>query len=55
LHAAVAAELFARLWGRASSHPPGSVLFTPAGDARRAAPPGWADFNNGDIFYGMPD
>ncbi|HEV7609088.1 MAG TPA: FAD-dependent oxidoreductase [Steroidobacteraceae bacterium] len=29
----------------------------PAGDARfgPAALPGWADFNNGDIFYGMPD
>ena len=29
----------------------------PAGDARfgAAALPGWADFNNGDIFYGMPD
>jgi len=29
----------------------------PAGDARFAlgALPGWADFNNGDIFYGMPD
>jgi sarcosine oxidase len=33
-------------------------FFTPpAGDARFGAPafPGWADFNNGDIFYGMPD
>jgi glycine/D-amino acid oxidase-like deaminating enzyme len=33
-------------------------FFTPpAGDARFApgALPGWADFNNGDIFYGMPD
>jgi glycine/D-amino acid oxidase-like deaminating enzyme len=29
----------------------------PAGDARFGATslPGWADFNNGDIFYGMPD
>ncbi|HET9316075.1 MAG TPA: FAD-dependent oxidoreductase, partial [Vicinamibacteria bacterium] len=29
----------------------------PAGDARFAPPhlPGWADFNDGDIFYGMPD
>jgi glycine/D-amino acid oxidase-like deaminating enzyme len=30
---------------------------TPAGD-RRFTPralPGWADFNNGDIFYGFPD
>jgi glycine/D-amino acid oxidase-like deaminating enzyme len=29
----------------------------PAGDARfgPAALPGWADFNSGDIFYGMPD
>ena len=29
----------------------------PAGDARfgAGALPGWADFNNGDIFYGMPD
>jgi sarcosine oxidase len=29
----------------------------PAGDARfgAASLPGWADFNNGDIFYGMPD
>jgi glycine/D-amino acid oxidase-like deaminating enzyme len=33
-------------------------FFTPpAGDARfiAGALPGWADFNNGDIFYGMPD
>jgi sarcosine oxidase len=30
---------------------------TPAGDARFALGsfPGWADFNDGDIFYGMPD
>lgn len=30
---------------------------TPPGDARftLGALPGWADFNNGDIFYGMPD
>ena len=30
---------------------------TPPGDARFGSPalPGWADFNNGDIFYGMPD
>jgi glycine/D-amino acid oxidase-like deaminating enzyme len=29
----------------------------PAGDARfvGGALPGWADFNDGDIFYGMPD
>jgi glycine/D-amino acid oxidase-like deaminating enzyme len=29
----------------------------PAGDARfgLSALPGWADFNNGDIYYGMPD
>ena len=29
----------------------------PAGDARFAVSsfPGWADFNDGDIFYGMPD
>jgi sarcosine oxidase len=29
----------------------------PAGDARFAPPslPTWADFNNGDIYYGMPD
>ncbi len=29
----------------------------PAGDARfgAGALPGWADFNNGDIYYGMPD
>jgi sarcosine oxidase len=29
----------------------------PAGDARfgAAAFPGWADFNGGDLFYGMPD
>jgi glycine/D-amino acid oxidase-like deaminating enzyme len=29
----------------------------PSGDARfgAGALPGWADFNNGDIFYGMPD
>jgi glycine/D-amino acid oxidase-like deaminating enzyme len=35
------------------------VLFfaPPAGDARFAPPnlPGWADFNDGDMFYGMPD
>jgi len=32
-------------------------LSPPAGDARFGAQalPGWADFNNGDIFYGMPD
>jgi sarcosine oxidase len=33
-------------------------FFTPpAGDARfiGGALPGWADFNDGDIFYGMPD
>jgi sarcosine oxidase len=33
-------------------------FFTPpAGDARFGADqlPGWADFNNGDIYYGMPD
>jgi sarcosine oxidase len=33
-------------------------FFTPpAGDARfvAGALPGWADFNDGDIFYGMPD
>jgi sarcosine oxidase len=32
--------------------------FSPAaGDARfgAAALPGWADFNDGDIYYGMPD
>ncbi|HVU30597.1 MAG TPA: FAD-dependent oxidoreductase [Sphingomicrobium sp.] len=30
---------------------------TPAGDRRflPAAMPGWADFNDGDIFYGFPD
>jgi sarcosine oxidase len=30
---------------------------TPAGDARFALGnlPGWADFNNGDIYYGTPD
>ena len=30
---------------------------TPTGDARFSlgAFPGWADFNNGDIYYGMPD
>jgi sarcosine oxidase len=35
------------------------VLFfaPPEGDARFAPPqlPGWADFNDGDLFYGMPD
>lgn len=35
------------------------VLFfgTPAGDSRFASPqlPVWADFNSGDIFYGIPD
>jgi glycine/D-amino acid oxidase-like deaminating enzyme len=33
-------------------------FFAPeAGDARFAPPrlPGWADFNDGDIYYGMPD
>jgi sarcosine oxidase len=30
---------------------------TPVGDARFSGAnfPGWADFNNGDLFYGMPD
>jgi glycine/D-amino acid oxidase-like deaminating enzyme len=33
------------------------LFASPAGDEQLIAPhfPGWADFNQGDIFYGMPD
>jgi len=52
-------KLFARLLGPRIFPTRQEVFFfgTPAGDARFAggALPGWADFNNGDIFYGMPD
>jgi glycine/D-amino acid oxidase-like deaminating enzyme len=51
--------LFPRLLGARIFPTRQEVFFfaTPAGDARFAAGalPGWADFNNGDIFYGMPD
>jgi monomeric sarcosine oxidase len=52
-------KLFARLLGPRIFPTRQEVFFfaPPAGDARFAAGalPGWADFNNGDIFYGMPD
>jgi len=52
-------KLFARLLGPRIFPTRQEVFFfgTPAGDARFAggALPGWADFNDGDIFYGMPD
>jgi monomeric sarcosine oxidase len=52
-------KLFAHLLGPRIFPTRQEVFFfaAPAGDARFAggALPGWADFNNGDIFYGMPD
>lgn len=52
-------KLFARLLGPRIFPTRQEVFFfaTPPGDARftGGALPGWADFNSGDIFYGMPD
>jgi sarcosine oxidase len=52
-------KLFPRLLGPRIFPTRQEVFFfaPPAGDARfgLGALPGWADFNNGDIFYGMPD
>jgi sarcosine oxidase len=52
-------KLFPRLLGPRIFVTRQEVFFfsAPAGDARftAGALPGWADFNNGDIFYGMPD
>jgi glycine/D-amino acid oxidase-like deaminating enzyme len=52
-------KLFPRLLGPRIFPTRQEVFFfgVPSGDARFAlgALPGWADFNNGDIFYGMPD
>jgi sarcosine oxidase len=52
-------KMFARLLGPRIFPTRQEVFFfgPPAGDARfgGGALPGWADFNNGDIFYGMPD
>jgi sarcosine oxidase len=52
-------KLFAHLLGPRIFVTRQEVFFfaTPPGDARftLGAFPGWADFNNGDIFYGMPD
>ncbi|MEO8018962.1 MAG: FAD-dependent oxidoreductase [Pseudomonadota bacterium] len=52
-------KMFPRLLGPRIFPTRQEVFFfaPPAGDARfgSAALPGWADFNNGDIFYGMPD
>ncbi len=52
-------KLFAHLLGPRIFLTRQEVFFfaPPAGDARfgAASLPGWADFNNGDIFYGMPD
>jgi len=52
-------KIFPRLLGSRIFPTRQEVFFfaTPAGDSRFAAPalPGWADFNDGDIFYGMPD
>ena len=52
-------KVFARLLGPRIFPTRQEVFFfgAPAGDARfgAGALPGWADFNNGDIFYGMPD
>jgi glycine/D-amino acid oxidase-like deaminating enzyme len=53
------AKLFPRLLGPRIFPTRQEVFFfaTPPGDARftGAALPGWADFNDGDIFYGMPE
>jgi sarcosine oxidase len=52
-------KVFARLLGPRIFPTRQEVFFftPPAGDARfgPASLPGWADFNDGDIFYGMPD
>jgi glycine/D-amino acid oxidase-like deaminating enzyme len=52
-------KLFAHLLGPRIFLTRQEVFFfaPPAGDARfgAASLPGWADFNHGDIFYGMPD
>jgi sarcosine oxidase len=52
-------KMFPRLLGPRIFPTRQEVFFfaPPAGDARfgPAALPGWADFNGGDIFYGMPD
>jgi len=52
-------KVFPRLLGSRIFPTRQEVFFfsTPPGDARfvGGALPGWADFNNGDIFYGMPD
>jgi len=52
-------KVFAHLLGPRIFPTRQEVFFfgVPAGDARfgAGALPGWADFNNGDIFYGMPD
>jgi glycine/D-amino acid oxidase-like deaminating enzyme len=52
-------KLFPRLLGPRIFPTRQEVFFftPPAGDARftGGALPGWADFNDGDIFYGMPD
>ena len=52
-------KLFAHLLGPRIFPTRQEVFFfgVPAGDARfgAGALPGWADFNSGDIFYGMPD
>jgi sarcosine oxidase len=52
-------KVFARLLGPRIFPTRQEVFFfgTPAGDGRFGADqlPGWADFNDGDIYYGMPD
>lgn len=52
-------KVFPRLLGPRIFPTRQEVFFfgTPPGDARftAGALPGWADFNDGDIFYGMPD
>jgi sarcosine oxidase len=52
-------KVFARLLGPRIFVTRQEVFFfgTPAGDARFALGnlPGWADYNNGDIYYGTPD
>jgi monomeric sarcosine oxidase len=52
-------KVFPRLLGPRVFPTRQEVFFfgTPAGDARftLGAFPGWADFNDGDIYYGMPD
>jgi glycine/D-amino acid oxidase-like deaminating enzyme len=52
-------KMFAHLLGQRIFPTRQEVFYfgVPAGDARfgGGALPGWADFNDGDIFYGMPD